>query len=39
MPHPLLPPGIQGLLRQVDGLGPVDEVTTRVMAVLGTLAD
>ena len=29
----------RGLLRQVDGLGPVDEVTTRVMAVLGTLAD
>ena len=27
----------RGLLRQVDGLGPVDEVTTRVMAVLGML--
>ena len=27
----------RGLLRQVDGLGPVDEVTGRVMAVLGML--
>lgn len=25
----------QGLLRQVDGLGPVDEVTERIAAVLG----
>ena len=28
----------RGLLHQVDGLGPVEEVTDRVMAVLGTPA-